>query len=76
MTSSEVSYDESCDQSHDRHPPELVEVNGNLCGSHVTSSSGSHDPSWDIAPLRMSGPAQPNENGLILVHVSEVRVYT
>ena len=63
----------SCDQSHDRRPPELVEMNGDLCGSHVTSSSASHDPSWDIAPLRMSGPAQPNENGLILVHISEVR---
>ena len=81
-TSSEcnaVSCDESRDQSHDQTLPDVEEVElevksngGDLCGSHVTSSSESHDHSWDIAPLGMSGPAQPNENGLILVHVSEV----
>ncbi len=74
--SNAVSCDESCDQSHDQSSQEVVEVNGDSCGSRVTSNSVSHDPSWDIAPLRMSGPAQPNENGLVLVHVSEVCIHT
>lgn len=69
-----VSCDESCDQSHDQTSSE-VEINGDLShASDVTLSSESHNQSWDFAPdrLRMSGPPQPNENGLVLVHVSEV----
>ena len=68
-----TSCDESCDQSYDQNSPEL-EMNGD-CESHVTLSSESHDQSWDIAPLRISGPPPPNENGLILVRVSEVRMF-
>ena len=62
----------SCDQSHDQTPSV---INGD-CGNHVTSSNESHDQLLDVAPLRVSGPPPPNENGLILVHISEVQYNT
>ena len=71
-----MSSELPCDQSCDLAQPVSSNVSGghNYCENHMTSSRESHDQSWDIAPLTMSGPCPPNENGLIQVHVSEVHV--